>query len=122
MSDQFQEPDVLWTSDRTWKDKAEAVRLERGEYQGKPTYKLRIMWKTPDNQWRWSQARPATSGKTWAEFGLKAKELESLGRLLIAESKSQQPAIEMAASTPAPAAKSAPKAPSSFPDDDDIPF
>lgn len=94
----WQEPEVIWRSDRSWKEKGEEVRLERGEYQGHSTYKLRLMWRTDDGSWRWSQARETSSGKTWAEFGLKQRELESLGKLLLAEAKSPQPAIDV--STP----------------------
>lgn len=97
MNNQFVEPDVIWRSDRSYQDKGEEVRLERGEYQGRSTYKLRLMWKTPDGQWRWSQARETSSGKTWADFGLKQKELQALGELLIAEAKSRQPALDLAA-------------------------
>lgn len=99
MSD-FIPPDVIWRADRSWQDKQERIQLERGEYQGRPTYKLRMLWKTPDGQWRWSQARAATSGKTWAELGLKQKELRSLGELLIAEASKEQPALGDAPDAP----------------------
>lgn len=129
----FEEPEVIWRSDRSYKEKGEEVRLERGEYNGSATYKLRLMWKTPDGQWRWSQARPTQSGKTWADFGLKAKELESLGKLLLAESKSAQPALELDAPVAggrgeyardqrAPARSTASQSALPLDGDDDIPF
>lgn len=83
----FVEPDCIWRSDRSWQQKGEELRLERGEYQGKSTYKLRLYWRTDDGSWRWSQARATQSGKTWAEFGIKARELESLGTALLAEAR-----------------------------------
>lgn len=83
----FEEPETLATFDRTWKDKHEELRLERGEYQGKPTYTLRLYWQTPDGQWRWSAAKPTQSGKCWASLSLKGRELLDLGEALIAEAK-----------------------------------
>jgi hypothetical protein len=80
----FEEPQTLATFDRTWQDKHEELRLERGEYQGRPTYSLRLYWQTPEGQWRWSAAKPTQAGKTWQVLNLKAKELRALGEALIA--------------------------------------
>lgn len=81
----FEEPDTLAVFDRSYGDSKQELRLERGEYNGRPTYALRLYWQTPDGQWRWSAAKPSQSGKCWQSMSLKAKELRALGEALIAE-------------------------------------
>lgn len=83
----FAEPEVIATFDRSWGDKKEELRLERGEYQGKPTFSLRLYWQTPEGQWRWAAQKPTTSGKCWERLNLKGKELRQLGEALIAASQ-----------------------------------
>jgi hypothetical protein len=104
----WKDPDCIWRTDRSWQDKFEEVRLERSEFNNRPVYKLRLLWRAADGKMRWSAARETSSGNVWAEFGIKAKELESLGQLLIAESKSPQPALDVTepASASASAARS----------------
>jgi hypothetical protein len=87
MMSEFIEPDIIWRSDRSYGEKRERVQLERGEFNGRPTYKLRALWQSDDGVWRWTRARETSSGKAWTEFGLKQRELESLGALLLAEAK-----------------------------------
>lgn len=79
----FAEPEVIATFDRSWNDKKEELRLERGEYQGKPTFALRLYWQTPDGAWRWAAQKPTTSGKCWERLNLKQKELRDLGNALL---------------------------------------
>lgn len=90
----FTEPEVLASFDRSWGDKKEELRLERGEYQGKPTFTLRVSWRGTDGNWRWAQQKPNDKGKCWQSLNLKQRELEELGRALIeaAHSKSSSPA------------------------------
>lgn len=91
----FEEPECIWRADRSWKGKHEELRLERGSYEGHATYTLRVFWRTDDGQMRWSQAKPTSSGKCWASLNLKSRELASLGALLLAESQSPQPALDV---------------------------
>lgn len=79
----FQEPEVIATFDRSYGDKREELRLERGEYQGKSTFSLRLYWQTPDGQWRWAAQKATTSGKCWERLNLKSRELKDLGEALI---------------------------------------
>lgn len=126
----FQQPDIIWIADRSYKDSKQRIQLERGEYQGQATYALRLMWKTPDGQWRWNQAKPASSGKTWASLNLKSRELASLGKLLLAEAAKEQPALAVdddGELITAPRPCGPPRAsydphPGPFPGDDSIPF
>jgi hypothetical protein len=74
----FKQDEVLWESDRSFGEKAEQLRLEKGEYQGKPTYSLRLMFKNRDGDWRWSQVRADSKGRHWASLNLRAKELPGL--------------------------------------------
>ena len=82
----FEDTQVIATFDRSWGDRKEQLQLERGEYNGKPTFALRVLWKTPDGQWRWSPKKPTANGKTWESLNLKARELRALGEALIAAS------------------------------------
>lgn len=84
----YVEPETIATFNRSWKDRKEELRLERGEYNGRPTYTLRVYWQTDDGSWRWSSQKPTQSGKCWERLGLKAKELRELGEALIAEANS----------------------------------
>ena len=79
----FEEADILAKFDRSFGDKKEELRLERGDYQGKPTYTLRLYWQTPDGAWRWSSQKPTQSGKCWERLNLKSKELKAIGETLI---------------------------------------
>lgn len=79
----FAENEVIATFDRSWGDKREELRLERGEYQGKPTFSLRLYWQTPDGAWRWAAQKPTQSGKCWERLNLKQKELRDLGNALL---------------------------------------
>lgn len=79
----FEDPDILARFDRSFGDKKEELRLERGEYQGKPTYTLRLYWQTPDGSWRWASQKPTTSGKCWERLNLKARELRDVGAALM---------------------------------------
>lgn len=141
----FEEPDVMWMSDRSYADKHERVQLELHQYQGRQTFRLRVLWQTPEGQWRWAPARPTSSGKVWQDFGLRAKELRSLGEALLkaadlAEGTEAQEGRRAAAQgaplrQPSPreqreldrydagvrSAKT-PPAPAEFEDDVDIPF
>jgi hypothetical protein len=102
----FVEPDIIFRADRTYNDSEEELRLERSEWQGKDVYRLRVVFKTQEGQWRWSQARPSSTQRYWQEFNLKARELRALGELLIAESEAQQQALD----PNEPIAEGAPKA------------
>jgi hypothetical protein len=88
-SGQFVEAEVIARFDRSYGDKNEELRLERGEYQGKPTYSLRLYWQAQDGTWRWAAQKPTQSGKCWERLNLKQRELHSLGEALIAEAKAQ---------------------------------
>lgn len=81
---QFEEPTTLAKFDRSWGDKKEELRLERGEFQGKPTYSLRLYWQGQDGSWRWASQKPTASGKSWERINLKARELRELGAALLA--------------------------------------
>jgi hypothetical protein len=113
----YQEPNCLVKLDRSWGDKQEELRLEQGEYQGKPTYSLRVCWRGNDGKWRWAQAKPSqSSGKCWQTMNIRADELEKLGEALIAAARGEKP-------------RSAPKngngryvPPPQAGNDDDIPF
>ncbi len=83
----FEEPTVIATFDRSFGDKKERLQLERGEYNGKPTFTLRLYWQTPDGAWRWSSQKPTQSGKCWERLNLRAKELRAVGEALIAASE-----------------------------------
>lgn len=85
----FEEPHVIKAFDRTFNDKHEELRFERGEYQGRPTYTLRLYWQTPEGQWRWSAAKPSSTGRCWQALNLKGRELLELGEAMIAEAKAQ---------------------------------
>lgn len=100
----FQQPEVLWESDRSFADKHERVRLERSEYQGHPTFALRILWKTPEGDWRWSTARPDAKGRCWASLNLKAKELHGLAAAL------SRAACDLEGTSAAPPEDGAPRA------------
>jgi hypothetical protein len=111
----FEEPHVIAKFDRSYGDKKEELRLERGEYQGKPTFTLGLYWLTPDGSWRWSVQKPSQSGKTWQRFHLKAKELEALGHALVAAANdTAQPDFRADKPRPEPLAATG--------TDDDIPF
>jgi hypothetical protein len=64
----FEEPETLWEADRSFNDKAEMIRLEKGEYNGKSTYALRVLFKNRDGEWRWSQERADGKGRCWASL------------------------------------------------------
>lgn len=110
----FTEPEVLASFDRSWGDKKEELRLERGEYQGKPTFALRVSWQAGDGVWRWAQSKPNQNGKCWQSLNLKARELEELGRALI-EAAHSKPSAPPRARGPARVEFTAPET-------DDIPF
>jgi hypothetical protein len=80
---QFEEPEVLATFDRSFGDRRERLQLERGSYQGRATFSLRVCWETPEGQWRWSAAKPSASGKCFQSLNLKQRELCELGQALI---------------------------------------
>jgi hypothetical protein len=86
----FEDPDILAKFDRSFGDKKEELRLERGTYNDKPTYTLRLYWQTPDGSWRWASQKPTTSGKCWERLNLKAKELQAVGEALIRAAKDTQ--------------------------------
>jgi hypothetical protein len=79
----FEDPEIIARFDRSYGDKKEELRLERGMYQDKPTYTLRLYWQTPDGSWRWSSQKPTTSGKCWERLNLKARELRDVGAALM---------------------------------------
>jgi hypothetical protein len=112
----FAEPEVIATFDRSWGDKKEELRLERGEYQGKSTFALRLYWQTPDGQWRWAAQKPTQSGKCWERLNLKGRELRELGEALVRASTGANDNAEIRRSKPGgfPLA--------SIGNDDDIPF
>jgi hypothetical protein len=108
----FEEAEVLATFNRSFGDRKEELRLERGSYEGKPTYTLRLYWQGGDGIWRWGQQKPTQSGKCWERLNLKARELRDLGAALML-------AADDMARAPAPA-KRAPA--EREPESDDIPF
>lgn len=108
----FEDPDILARFDRSFGDKKEELRLERGTYNDKPTYTLRLYWQTPDGSWRWASQKPTTSGKCWERLNLKAKELQAVGEALIRAAKD----------APRPAAAQKREPVFAEPGDDDIPF
>jgi hypothetical protein len=61
----------------------ERLRLERGEWQGKPTHTLRLLVET-EAGWRWSLAKRDTQGRSWAALSLRAGELRALAAALLA--------------------------------------
>lgn len=120
----FEEPEVLATFDRSFGDKKEQLRLERGEYQGKPTYSLRLYWQAADGIWRWASQKPTQSGKCWERLNLKAKELRDLGAALMAaaDGGSARPAQpDFRATNPTRPVRSTLPSPSASLEDD-IPF
>jgi hypothetical protein len=110
----FQEPDVIATFDRSYGDKKEELRLEKGEFNGNPTFTLRLHWQAGDGTWRWAAQKPTQSGKCWERLNLKAKELKALGEALIAASK------QSGGINPKPAARKEPQ--HAVIEEDDIPF
>lgn len=109
----YEEPTILAALDRSFGDRKEELRLEQGEYQGKPTYTLRLCWQGQDGKWRWAQQKPSqSSGKCWQQMHIKAGELQKLGEALIAASKGERPAARPVRARPEPV----------FAGDDDIPF
>lgn len=78
---------MLATIDRSWGDRKEELRLEKGDYEGKPTFTLRLHWQGGDGKWRWGVQKPTQSGKCWERLNLKARELRALGQALIEASK-----------------------------------
>lgn len=108
----YDQPTVLATFDRSWGDKKEELRLERGEYKGKPTHALRLYWKGNDGQWRWAAQKPTASGKCWERLNLKPDELLLLGEALIKAAKDT--ANDNSRRSPQPTFNSV--------EDDDIPF
>lgn len=114
----FEEPEVLATLDRSYGDKKEVLRLERGMYQDKPTFTLRLHWQAPDGKWRWSSQKPTQSGKCWERLNIKQRELRELGEALIAASEGS--------SMPKPRAAPMPRSQGDHRvleiEDDDIPF
>jgi hypothetical protein len=114
----FEEPTLIAKFDRSFGDKKEELRFERGEYKGKPTFALRAYWQTPDGAWRWCTQQPSQAGgKCWKALHLKAHELQALGEALIH-------AAADAGNPPKPdfrATRSEPR-PSPLADDDSIPF
>ena len=113
---QFEEPTVLATFDRSWGDKKEEMRLERGSYNGKPTYALRLYWQGGDGSWRWASQKPTASGKCWERLNLKARELRELGAALLA-------AADGDTSDSPPPRRSRRSEPAHFEaGDDDVPF
>lgn len=116
----FEEPEVLATLDRSYGDKKEVLRLERGMYQDKPTFTLRLHWQAPDGKWRWSSQKPTQSGKCWERLNIKQRELRELGEALIAA------ADDSGSSMPKPRAAPMPRSAGDHRvldvEDDDIPF
>lgn len=112
----FAEPEVIATFDRSWGDKKEELRLERGEFQGKPTYALRLYWQTGDGQWRWAAQKPTQSGKCWERLNLKSRELRELGEALVRASQGANDNAEIRGS------KRGGFPLASVGNDDDIPF
>lgn len=90
----FIQDDTIWRTTRSYEGKHDVLELQRGEYQGHPTYTLRELWVTPEGELRWAKTRPSKKGDCWSAMKLKSKELESLGKLLLAEARSHQPALE----------------------------
>ena len=80
----FEEPTILATFDRSYGDKHERLQLEQGEYNGRPTFALRVCWQADDGSWRWSAAKLNDKGRAWQSLNLKARELRELGEALIA--------------------------------------
>lgn len=87
---------ILWEADRSFQGTSELIRLEEGEYKGYPTFKLRKCFLGRENRWFWAQTAPDPKGRHWAVMNLKARELESLGKALLAAaaSLSELPAPE----------------------------
>jgi len=79
----FTDPEVLARFDRSYGDKKEELRIDRGEYKGVPTYTLRLYWQATDGTWRWNEQKPTQSGKCWERLNLKQRELEAIGLALI---------------------------------------
>ena len=78
----YEEPTVIWESDRSFGDKKEKLQLELGEYNGRPTFTLRQLFET-ENGWRWARAREDRNGRCWAAMNLREKELASLAEALM---------------------------------------
>jgi hypothetical protein len=113
----YEEPNVLCRLDRSFGEKKEELRLEQGEYEGKPTYALRVCWQGHDDKWRWAQQKPSqNSGKCWQQMHLKAGELQKLGEALIAAARG---GTKPRSSPPRPVR---PVGEPVFAGDDDIPF
>lgn len=113
----FEQPTVIATFDRSYGDKQEELRLEQGEWQGKPTYSLRLYWKAQDGTWRWATQKPTQSGKCWERLNLKGKELKELGEALI---RASQGANDNDRGRPSRVSRHLP--PIANVSDDDIPF
>jgi hypothetical protein len=85
MSQPFDEPKVLADFDRSFGERYERLVLEKGEYRGRPTYCLRVLWRNQAGEWRWSAAKPSSTGRTWQALNVRARELRALGQVLMAE-------------------------------------
>ena len=80
---EFEQPEILAEFDRSYGDRHEKLVLERGQYQGRPTFTIRMLWRAPDGVWRWSAPKPTSTGRVWAAIGVKARELKALGLALV---------------------------------------
>lgn len=90
MSQPFDEPKVLADFDRSFGERHERLVLEKGEYRGRPTYCLRVLWRNQAGEWRWSAAKPSSTGRTWQALNLRARELRALGQSLLAEAEEME--------------------------------
>ncbi len=115
----FTEPEIIASFDRSYGDKKEELRLERGDYQGKPTFCLRLYWQAGDGAWRWASQKPTQSGKCWERMNLKARELKAIGEALI-QASAAMPTQTQERREPAPERRK--QTNFSEPETDDIPF
>lgn len=119
----FEEPHVIQVFDRSYGDRKEELRFERGSYNGRDTFSLRLYWQGNDGKWRWAEQKPSQSGKCWQSLNLKAHELRELGEALIAEAGGKTAsAPQQQRAQPKREYKGSTGQPSAAEHSDDIPF
>lgn len=87
------QPDVIGRWDRSYADDRRELRLERSQYEGADVYALRLVELDENGSWRWSKAKVSKNGASYACLGIKARELEAIGRLLLNEVNNVSPAL-----------------------------
>jgi len=82
------EPEILADFDRS-SGGSERLLLERGEWRGRPVYRLRIVCQNAERQWSSAPAKADSDGQCWAALPIRARELRELGLALVAEAEEE---------------------------------